>query len=79
LDATDTPLHGAEARFFHGYYNHYCYLRCTFSAATSCCVSAAASNIDASAERRRTATDRRADSESLAAYEIICERIRVLP
>ena len=27
LDATDTPLHGKqEARFFHGYYNHYCYL-----------------------------------------------------
>jgi hypothetical protein len=27
LDVTDTPLHGEqEARFFHGYYNHYCYL-----------------------------------------------------
>jgi hypothetical protein len=27
LDATDTPLHGRqEARFFHGYYNAYCYL-----------------------------------------------------
>lgn len=27
LDATDTPLHGQqENRFFHGYYNHYCYL-----------------------------------------------------
>jgi Transposase DDE domain group 1 len=27
LDATDTPLHGQqEARFFHGYYDHYCYL-----------------------------------------------------
>jgi len=27
LDATDTPLHGEqEARFFHGYYQHYCYL-----------------------------------------------------
>ncbi len=27
LDATDTPLHGKqEGRFFHGYYNHYCYL-----------------------------------------------------
>ncbi len=26
-DATDTPLHGGqEGRFFHGYYNHYCYL-----------------------------------------------------
>jgi hypothetical protein len=27
LDVTDTPLHGGqEARFFHGYYGHYCYL-----------------------------------------------------
>jgi len=27
LDATDDPLHGKqEDRFFHGYYNHYCYL-----------------------------------------------------
>jgi hypothetical protein len=27
LDATDTPLHGEqEARFFHAYYGHYCYL-----------------------------------------------------
>jgi hypothetical protein len=27
LDVTDTPLHGQqEGRFFHGYYNHYCYL-----------------------------------------------------
>lgn len=27
LDATDFPLHGRqEGRFFHGYYDHYCYL-----------------------------------------------------
>lgn len=27
LDATDDPLHGHQpGRFFHGYYNHYCYL-----------------------------------------------------
>jgi Transposase DDE domain group 1 len=27
LDATDIPLHGRqEGRFFHGYYDHYCYL-----------------------------------------------------
>jgi hypothetical protein len=27
LDATDDPLHGKqEGRFFHGYYNHHCYL-----------------------------------------------------
>jgi len=34
LDATDDPLHGhQEGRFFHGYYDCYCYLHCTFSAA----------------------------------------------
>jgi len=27
FDATDFPIHGRqEGRFFHGYYNHYCYL-----------------------------------------------------
>src|SRR6201999_4241331 len=27
LDATDFPLHGQQlGRFFHGYYDHYCYL-----------------------------------------------------
>jgi hypothetical protein len=27
FDATDTPLHGdQEGRFFHGYYDRYCYL-----------------------------------------------------
>lgn len=27
LDATDDPLHGKqEGRFFHGYYDAYCYL-----------------------------------------------------
>jgi hypothetical protein len=27
LDATDLPIHGRqEGRFFHGYYDHYCYL-----------------------------------------------------
>jgi hypothetical protein len=27
FDATDTPLHGdQEGRFFHGYYDHYCFL-----------------------------------------------------
>ena len=33
LDATDDPLHGhQEGRFFHGYYDCYCYLRSTCSA-----------------------------------------------
>ena len=27
FDATDTPLHGEQqGRFFHGYYDHYCFL-----------------------------------------------------
>ena len=27
LDATDDPVHGhQEGRFFHGYYDRYCYL-----------------------------------------------------
>ena len=27
LDATDDPIHGhQEGRFFHGYYDRYCYL-----------------------------------------------------
>lgn len=39
LDATDLPLHGhQEQRFFHGFYNHYCYLRCISSAAIICWV-----------------------------------------
>jgi len=30
LDATDDPLHGhQEERFFHGYYDNYCYLPCS--------------------------------------------------
>ncbi len=27
FDATDDPVHGhQEGRFFHGYYDHYCFL-----------------------------------------------------
>jgi len=51
LDATDTPLHGQqEDRFFHGYYNHYCYLPLyIFSGDHLLCARLRASNIDASA------------------------------
>jgi hypothetical protein len=51
LDATDTPLHGKqEARFFHGYYNHYCYLPLyIFCGDQLLCVRLRPSNIDASA------------------------------
>src|SRR5246127_2726046 len=51
LDATDTPLHGKqEARFFHGYYNHYCYLPpYIFCGDQLLCARLRPSNIDASA------------------------------
>src|SRR5882757_10743028 len=51
LDATDTPLHGKqEARFFHGYYNHYCYLPLyVFSGDHLLCARLRPSNQDASA------------------------------
>ncbi len=36
FDATDNPVHGLqEGRFFHGYYDHYCFVRCMFFAAIS--------------------------------------------
>jgi len=51
LDATDTPLHGQQqARFFHGYYNHYCYLPLyIFCGDQLLCARLRPSNIDASA------------------------------
>jgi hypothetical protein len=51
LDATDTPLHGEqEARFFHGYYGHYCYLPLyIFSGEHLLCARLRPSNQDASA------------------------------
>lgn len=51
LDATDTPLHGKqEARFFHGYYDHYCYLPLyIFCGDQLLCARLGPSNIDASA------------------------------
>ena len=51
LDATDTPLHGKqEARFFHGYYNHYCYLPLyIFCGDQLLCARLRPSNIDVSA------------------------------
>ena len=38
LDATDAPLHGhQEGRFFHGYYDSYCYLPLYIFSASTCC------------------------------------------
>lgn len=51
LDATDDPLHGDQAgRFFHGYYNHYCYLPLyIFSGEHLLCARLRPSDIDGSA------------------------------
>lgn len=51
LDVTDTPLHGhQEARFFHGYYDHYCYLPLyIFAGQQVLCARLRPSNQDASA------------------------------
>lgn len=50
LDATDDPLHGhQEGRFFHGYYDEYCYLPLyIFVEEQLLCVRLRRSNIDAS-------------------------------
>jgi len=51
LDATDDPLHGhQEGRFFHGFYDHYCYLPLyIFCGEHLLCAKLRRSNIDASA------------------------------
>ncbi|MGB2808665.1 MAG: IS1380 family transposase [Sedimentisphaerales bacterium] len=51
LDATDDPLHGHQAgRFFHGYYNNYCYLPLyIFCGENLLCARLRPSDIDASA------------------------------
>lgn len=54
LDVTDTPLYGQqEDRFFHGYYNEYCYLPLyIFCGDHLLCARQRASNQDASAGSR---------------------------
>lgn len=51
LDATDAPLHGEqEDRFFHGYYDHYCYLPLyIFCGRQLLCAKLRPANIDGSA------------------------------
>lgn len=51
IDTTDLALHGdQEGRFFHGYYDHYCYLPLyVFCGEHLLCVRLRAANIDASA------------------------------
>jgi Transposase DDE domain group 1 len=54
LDATDDPLHGhQEGRFFHGYYDGYCYLPLyIFCGVHLLCAKLRRSNIDAAAGAR---------------------------
>ena len=51
IDTTDVELHGGqEARFFHGYYDHYCYLPLyIFSGEHLLCARQRPANIDAAA------------------------------
>lgn len=51
FDATDNPIHGQqEGRFFHGYYDHYCYLPLyVFCGRHVLCAKLRRSNIDACA------------------------------
>jgi Transposase DDE domain group 1 len=65
IDTTDVALHGGqEGRFFHGYYDHYCYLPLyVFSGEHLLCVRLRPANIDASAG-------------SLAEVQRIIEQIR---
>ena len=69
LDATDMPLHGQqEDRFFHGYYDHYCYLPLyVFCGDHLLCARLRPSDIDASAgSLEEVQADRGADSAALA-------------
>jgi hypothetical protein len=65
IDTTDLALHGnQEGRFFHGYYDHYCYLPLyVFSGEHLLCARLRGANIDASAG-------------SLAEIQRIVEQIR---
>ena len=69
LDATDDPLHGhQEGRFFHGYYDGYCYLPLYVFCGRHLLVSKLRrSNIDAAAglvvERRDSASTRASNSD----------------
>lgn len=51
LDATDDPIHGMqEGRFFHGYYDHYCYLPLyIFCGSELLCAKLRPANIDGAA------------------------------
>ena len=69
IDTTDFAIHGEqEGRFYHGYYDHYCYLPLyVFAGEHVLCARLRPSNIDPSAgSRKRDRAHREADSRSLA-------------
>jgi hypothetical protein len=83
LDATDTPLHGKqEARFFHGYYNHYL-LSATVHflwGPTALCALTALEYRCQCRESRGSRAHCHADPKSLAVYaNHPAGRLRVLP
>ena len=74
LDATDDPLHGhQEGRFFHGYYDCYCYLPLyIFCGRHLLAAKLRRSNIDASRRSGRgDRAHRRSDPRPLAAVRIL--------
>jgi len=68
LDATDDPLHGhQEGRFFHGYYDCYCYLPLyVFCGRHLLAAKLRPANIDAAAGAVEDRPDRSADPRELA-------------
>jgi hypothetical protein len=70
LDATDNPLHGhQEGRFFHGYYDCYCYLPLyIFCGRHLLAAKLRRSNIDASAGARVTIRQARIGSISALVF-----------
>ena len=83
LDATDDPVHGHQlGRFFHGYYDHYCYLPLyIFCGEHLLCAKLRPADIDAaSGTVQELDADRRADSPPLAARaDHAARRQRFLP
>jgi len=83
LDATDDPLHGhQEGRFFHGYYDCYCYLPLyVFSGRHLLAAKLRRSNIDASAgAMEEVGAYRRANPRPLAPdTDLVACRFRLCP
>ena len=82
LDATDIPLHGhQESRFFHGYYDSYCYLPLyIFAGDQLLCARLRPADQDGAAGAVDEVAHRRPDSPALAASpDAGARRLRLLP